>query len=393
MGGRGEDELNVVPQFVKSIGVLKRPTRLYYSDGDQLDLSGLLMQLDYSDGTQSAVLNASQMKENNLILVVLKNRVMTPISLDETLGQDMNGLYLYVYSGKVGSGNPVATVGMLNIGPALSMADQRVQLELGKENYEFTQSVTGGSGNYKFNRISGTLPPGITERSSFDIIWFEGTPTAAGNYELVYEVSDDSGSKINVKVTLVVSSKYDQAEFLSFSLKRSSNPSLPENVIGDIQGDQILLTVPHSTVVTNLAVSHEISVGANLPQNQENLTHHNFTTPVVFTITAEDGTEEVYEIEVTKMGEAPVLSSNANLRNISGVWLNEGFHKERLNYTSQVAASINNINLTAYPEDNKSTVEIQGDQGLVTGGNEVVITVTAEDGTQMDYRIIVTKKS
>ena len=90
--------------------------------------------------------------------------------------------------------------------------------------------------------------------------------------------------------------------------------------------------------------------------------------------------------EVTK-------SSNTNLKalatNIKG--LTPEFSKDVKEYTLTVDADVENIVVTALAEEEKSKVEITGNEGLKVGENLIKVTVTAEDGTTTIYEIKVTK--
>lgn len=67
------------------------------------------------------------------------------------------------------------------------------------------------------------------------------------------------------------------------------------------------------------------------------------------------------------------------------------FSKEIENYILNVTSEVENLKITAEPEDEKATVKITGNEGLKEGDNKITITVTAEDGTVKTYMLTVTK--
>lgn len=111
-------------------------------------------------------------------------------------------------------------------------------------------------------------------------------------------------------------------------------------------------------------------------------------------VTAENGTQKIYTLEVERK-EAPVfLSNNSNLSDISisnGV-INPDFDKDTLSYTLEVGNDVTEIEINANPEDSKATVEGPGLKNLVVGNNIFEIKVTAEDGTEKIYTLTIKRK-
>ena len=67
------------------------------------------------------------------------------------------------------------------------------------------------------------------------------------------------------------------------------------------------------------------------------------------------------------------------------------FNKDTDSYTLQVGEEVEKIAVTATPEEEKSTVTVEGNEALQIGENKITITVTAEDGTTKTYTITVNK--
>ncbi len=87
-------------------------------------------------------------------------------------------------------------------------------------------------------------------------------------------------------------------------------------------------------------------------------------------------------------------SKNANLSslNIEGVELSPEFNADTTTYNATVKFDVSEINVSAIPQDNKSTTVVNGNMDLVEGDNNVTITVTAENGTKKVYTVIVKKE-
>ena len=95
----------------------------------------------------------------------------------------------------------------------------------------------------------------------------------------------------------------------------------------------------------------------------------------------------------TTKPEEEAKSSNAMLSGLTVdvEGLSPEFNKDTDNYTLQVGSDVEAIQITATPEDENATVQVQGNENLQEGENTVTITVTAEDGTTKVYTITVNK--
>ena len=60
-------------------------------------------------------------------------------------------------------------------------------------------------------------------------------------------------------------------------------------------------------------------------------------------------------------------------------------------YKIKVKSDVTTLDITAIPESNKARVEITGNEKFIKGDNTVTITVTAEDGSVREYKLIVNK--
>ena len=115
--------------------------------------------------------------------------------------------------------------------------------------------------------------------------------------------------------------------------------------------------------------------------------------------TAENGTSSNYSITVNRAKHTepePTKSSDSKLKSlgISGYSYSPKFDPDTLTYSMTVSNGIRGLYVQAVPRDEKATLEIEGDSKWEVGKNQIVITVTAEDGTSKTvYKVNVTRES
>lgn len=87
-------------------------------------------------------------------------------------------------------------------------------------------------------------------------------------------------------------------------------------------------------------------------------------------------------------------SNNTNLKTliVEGFSLTPSFNKDKTSYTLDIAKDVTKLNIKAEPEDEKSTVTVQGNENLKDGENVIAITVNAEDGSTKIYEIKANRK-
>lgn len=87
-------------------------------------------------------------------------------------------------------------------------------------------------------------------------------------------------------------------------------------------------------------------------------------------------------------------SSNNNLKNLSvdGYQLTPNFDKSKLEYSLELENDIRSITVKAEKEDSKASMKGGGTYSLNEGNNDLVITVTAENGNAKNYIIHATVK-
>jgi len=98
------------------------------------------------------------------------------------------------------------------------------------------------------------------------------------------------------------------------------------------------------------------------------------------TVTAQDGTSTVYEIEATRAGA--VASDDATLRKLTvrDYSLTPSFRPDHFAYLIEVDDTIEQLDIIAIPNSEQAHVSIVGNERLSIGENTITITVTAQDG-------------
>lgn len=158
------------------------------------------------------------------------------------------------------------------------------------------------------------------------------------------------------------------------------------------------LTVPYDTESVILS-----GALADVNSSVDGLIEYKLTddrTVATITVTAEDGTIKTYTIYIVKEAKpvtaVPVTyyySSNSYLKSLEIDGYDIDFDKEIYEYKISVSSDVTSLDIKAIAEDSRSRVEINGNEGFRKGENTVTITVTAEDGTTKDYKIVVDKAS
>lgn len=113
----------------------------------------------------------------------------------------------------------------------------------------------------------------------------------------------------------------------------------------------------------------------------------NNVTEINIDVTAENGSVQTYKVKVVKVYK----SSNNNLSNLIITGHEIEFDKDTLEYTINVDANANELDISALVEDPKAWAKIEGNENFKEGENIVTIKVYAEDGTTKTYTVKVNK--
>ena len=303
--------ITVTARKAKKLSVLAAPAKTQFTVGNTLDLSGVKLQITYNDGTQTPIFKADELEKYGVHVAFGKNGSFTTVAADKVLESDDSGSTIVFYAtDKLPSeyGSVVVASSTITVRSPLTVPALDLYVSAGKSaaQYPCTDNVTGGSGTYATTVIEEKLPAGLTRTNlpgeKYNAFGYTGVVTAsAGDYSSQYKISDtETQESIQVTVTIHVVPS-DQAAFYSFVLKKVENPGLKQDVIGAIGEDTIVLRVPSGTNVTELkpSIDYGSGMGTELPSGFWNGSKHDFTSPVVYTLTAPDGvTKKSYTVSV-----------------------------------------------------------------------------------------------
>ena len=303
--------ITVTARKAKKLSVLAAPAKTQFTVGNTLDLSGVKLQITYNDGTQTPIFKADELEKYGVHVAFGKNGSFTTVAADKVLeSDDSESTIVFYATDKLPSeyDSVVAASSTITVRSPLTVPALELYVSAGnsKAQYLYTEGVTGGSGNYTTTVIKENLPAGLKRTNlpgNFNATFlYEGIVTApVGDYSSQYKISDtETQESIQVTVTIHVIPS-NQAAFYSFVLRKVENPGLKQDVIGVIGEDTIVLRVPKGTDVTGLkpSIDYGSIAGTELPTEFWNNTTHDFTSPVVYTLTAPDGvTTKSYTVSV-----------------------------------------------------------------------------------------------
>ncbi len=106
-------------------------------------------------------------------------------------------------------------------------------------------------------------------------------------------------------------------------------------------------------------------------------------------VTGSDNSTSEYKINVMK--ETYIMSSNAKLSSLSVKGYDIPFNSKISDYTIILDSEVSELDIDYEAEDEKAVVTITGNSNL-TNGSKIVITITAEDGTENVYNLNITMK-
>ena len=282
-------------------------------------------------------------------------------------------------------------------------------------------SVPGQTGSANINSGTGTI--GVTVPSGTNVTALVATFTVSAGVSSVKvgstsQVSGTTANNFTSPVTYVVTAQdgvttknwvvtvtvaaSNAAEITAYSVPGETGSANINSGTGTIG-----VTVPSGTNVTALVATFTVSAGVSSVKvgstsQVSGTTANNFTSPVTYVVTAQDGvTTKNWGVTVTV---AATLSSDATLSNltISQGTLTPEFNAENANYTDSVTNNITSCTVTPTVNQSNATVTVNGTGvtsgspsgaiSLNVGANTITVVVTAQDGETKDtYTVTVTR--
>lgn len=307
-------DIRVEEKKASSLTVLNNLGTTLYLAGQKLDLADVRVQLGYNNGERSAAFGADEFNAYGICVVKALSGSCQAVQPGQPLTMEDDGAVVYLCANSILPGEAGAVagrIGKLTVKEPLHISETVLHMAAGGGNQWITAYVQGGSGdsvsrNYETKVISEMLPPGVVRTklpdSGYSYFEYKGTPTGqAGSYTSVYLIKDTgTGEGLTAELTIEVHPS-NEAKFFRFDLLASQNPGLLKDIVGEIGENEIILRVPQGTDVTALApaIDFGYAMGTSLPSGYWNGSRHDFTNPVVYTLTAPDGvTVKAYTVRV-----------------------------------------------------------------------------------------------
>ncbi len=179
----------------------------------------------------------------------------------------------------------------------------------------------------------------------------------------------------------------------SFKFSADLNDQLSNTVSGTISGSTISATMPYGTDTQNLIASFSITgktIAVNGTIQSNGVTANDFSSTVTYTVTADDGSKKDYNVIVTIN---PIPSSGKDITVFSINGTEATINGEDIDLTlasgTDPTALVATFTTTGTTVAVNETIQVNG----VTANDFsdiVTYTVTADDGSQKEYNVIVT---
>lgn len=252
-------------------------------------------------------------------------------------------------------------------------------------------SVTGGTLSPAFSAdvTSYTMS---TNNSSVTVsaTAVKGTISGTGTVNLNY-----GSNTINVVVTAPAGNKKTYTINVTRNDQRSTDSSLKSLSLSsgsiNFNASTFNYNVELESSVGSLkvtAVANDSKATVSYAPTQSISLLHGQTATITITVTAENGTKSIYKVNATRKDDR---SKNNNLSSLKVSNTNITFNGNQA-YTATVENNITSVNITASPEDSKSTVSGTGTKQLKEGSNTFNISVKAENGTTKIYTVTIIRK-
>ena len=223
---------------------------------------------------------------------------------------------------------------------------------------------------------------------------------------VTYRVTAEDGTTEDYTVTVSAAAPSSEKSITAFSFTQADNANLSTSEVDgviDETGKTIALQV-NSSAFPNLIATFSISAGAKLKVNdveqESGVTSNDFTNPVTYTVTAEDGTTENYTVTVSAAAPSSEKSitafsfTQADNANLSASEVDGVIDETGKTIALQVNSSAfpNLIATFSISAGAKLKVnDVEQESGVTSNDftSPVTYRVTAEDGTTEDYTVTV----
>lgn len=212
------------------------------------------------------------------------------------------------------------------------------------------------------------------------------------------ELSGSTSKYLNIDEFEAITTEFDVIRRLSTNNNLSALSASVGNFDIEFNSEDTIytLTVPHNTESVELSgfAQDEYAKVDGLGKYELK----DSKTTALITVTAEDGTTKVYTVYIVKEAAPAVrpivyyYSSNNYLKSLVVDGYELDFDKNTSEYKITVNHDVTSLDISALAEDYRSRVEITGNSDFKDGENIVTVTVTAENGSVREYKLVVEKE-
>lgn len=263
------------------------------------------------------------------------------------------------------------------------------------------------------NVDSVTVTPTVQDASATMTV--NGQAATSGQARTI--ALNDPGQNTTITITVTGQNGNPKTYFIAVSRGVSNNNNLqglaisPGSLSPSFRASTTNYTVNVASSVTTVRVTPRLqdtdasmTVNGQTTNSRQTRTIQlgppNSNTPVIVTVTAQNGTQKTYTVGMSRAA----LGGNNDLRSlsVSPGSLSPGFTAGTTSYTVDVGGRVSSISVTAAPEDANASLAING-QGTNSGqarsidlgpdgsSTGIQVIVTAQNGSQKPYFITVNR--
>jgi formylglycine-generating enzyme required for sulfatase activity len=213
--------------------------------------------------------------------------------------------------------------------------------------------------------------------------------------DVTYTVTavDETTQDYTVSVVVVL----DSAKAITAFSFTDANAELSSTITAAISGTTITVSVPYGTDVTALVATYTTTgstVEVNSTAQTSGTTSNDFSSHLIYTVTANDGTTQDYAVVVIEESDVSITAfsfTDANPELSSTV--TASINGTAITATMPIGTNVTALEATFTTTGSSVTVDsTPQESGITTNdfSSDVIYTVTAEDDTTMDYTVTVT---
>ena len=267
-----------------------------------------------------------------------------------------------------------------------------------KDITDFSFTTPAAVGVISGTNIAVTVPYGTDVTALVATFTTTGASVSVG---ATPQVSGTTPNNFTSPVTYTVTAADASTKAYTVTVTVAANPAkditdfrfIAQTAAGVITDTNIVVTVPFGTNVTNLVATFTTtgaSVRVGATTQVSGTTANNFTSPVIYTVIAADGTTKAYTVSVTFSGNPAKDITDFSFASLSAVGIITGTNiAVTVPVGTNVTALVATFTTTGTSVRVGYTTQVSG-----TTANDftspVTYTVTAADGSTKDYTVTVT---